>query len=100
MVLPIVWEHHERLDGLGYPRGLRGDEISLHGRIFAVADVFDAIRSPRPYRGAVDFEHVVTIIRRGAGNMFDPLVVDAFLEVAQEIDLLCRAREMAAPVSG
>lgn len=98
-VLPIVWEHHERYDGRGYPKGLRTDEISLHGRIFAVADVFDAIRSPRPYRGAVDFEHVVSMIRLGAGTEFDPLVVEAFLEVAEEIDRHCWGGELAASVS-
>lgn len=88
-VLPIVWEHHERIDGRGYPNGLHGDEISLHGKIFAIVDVFDAIRSRRPYRGSVNFHDVVEMIRAGAGTEFEPTVVDAFLEVSEEINLHC-----------
>ncbi len=88
-VLPIVWEHHERIDGRGYPKGLRGDQISLHGKIFAIVDVFDAIRSRRPYRGSVDFHDVVGMIREGSGTEFEPTVVEAFLEVSEEINLHC-----------
>jgi HAMP domain-containing protein len=80
-ILPIVLEHHERFDGSGYPRGLAGEDISIGGRIFAVADVFDAMSSDRPYRKARPREEVVAYIAEQAGAMFDPVVVGAFLQV-------------------
>jgi putative nucleotidyltransferase with HDIG domain len=84
-VIPIVLQHHEWYDGTGYPDGLAGDAISLGGRIFAVADVFDALSSDRPYRAGLDRSRVMEMIAQGAGRQFDPKVVQAFLEVmAQE----------------
>lgn len=84
-VLPIVLQHHERFDGTGYPNGLAGEAISLGGRIFAVADCFDALISDRPYRAGLDRERVIECVKQGAGRQFDPKVVQAFLEVmAQE----------------
>jgi putative nucleotidyltransferase with HDIG domain len=84
-VLPIVLQHHEAYDGTGYPDGLAGETISLGGRIFAVADFFDALISDRPYRAGLDRERVIEFIKQGAGQRFDPKVVQAFLEVmAQE----------------
>ena len=74
-------EHHERLDGKGYPYGLAGESISLHGRIFAVADVHDALISDRPYRKGMPMQKVMAMIREGAGTQFDPRVVDAFFRV-------------------
>jgi putative nucleotidyltransferase with HDIG domain len=79
--LPIVREHHERFDGKGYPYGVAGESISLHGRIFAVADVHDALISDRPYRKGMLPERVMTIMREGSGTQFDPRVVDAFFRV-------------------
>jgi len=79
--LPIVQEHHERIDGKGYPYGLEGENITLHARIFAVADVHDALISDRPYRKGMALERVVTMIREGAGTQFDAQVVEAFLRV-------------------
>jgi len=83
--IPIVLHHHEHFDGLGYPDGLRGEAISLHARIMAVADCFDAMVSDRPYRAGLDPARVVDFIKERAGTQFDPRVVDAFLKViAQE----------------
>lgn len=77
-VLAAVRHHHEHYDGSGYPDGLAGEEIPLIARIFAVADVFDALASPRPYREAWSPEQVVEYIAKGAGTQFDPQVVEAF----------------------
>jgi HD-GYP domain-containing protein (c-di-GMP phosphodiesterase class II) len=74
-----VLHHQERWDGSGYPDGLRGEEISLQGRIVAVVDCFDAIISARPYRCERSTEEALAEIRRCAGTHFDPRVVDAFL---------------------
>ncbi|TMB60580.1 MAG: HD domain-containing protein [Chloroflexi bacterium] len=77
--LPNVLSHHERWDGAGYPTGLTGTAIPLPVRILAVADVFDALTSTRPYRKRLGFEAAATVIRNGAGLQFDPDVVSAFL---------------------
>lgn len=77
-IIPGVAEHHERYDGTGYPRGLRGEEISLYGRIIAVADVFDALTSERCYRQALPVDAVLEEMRAQAGRAFDPRVVEAF----------------------
>ncbi len=79
--LAIPYAHHELWDGSGYPRGLRGDQIPLPARIFTVVDVWDALRSPRPYRAAWPVEQVVAYLRSLSGKHFDPQVVDAFLEM-------------------
>jgi putative two-component system response regulator len=75
----IAWTHQERWDGSGYPRGLAGEEIPLEGRIVAVADVFDALTSDRPYRPALSVAEARAHIAAGRGTAFDPQVVDAFL---------------------
>jgi HD-GYP domain-containing protein (c-di-GMP phosphodiesterase class II) len=82
-VIPIVLDHHERFDGSGYPRGLSGRDISLGGRIFAVADTFDAMSSDRPYRPALAMIDVVSYIEAQAGGLFDPDVVEAFLRLVK-----------------
>ena len=79
--LPIVLEHHEWFNGNGYPNGLSGEQLSFGGRIYAVADVFDAITSARPYRQPMPRDEAVALITRGSGAQFDPTVVDAFLKV-------------------
>lgn len=79
----IVYAHHERYDGGGYPRGLAGDAIPLGARIFAVADAYDAMTSDRPYRRARSHEEAVDEIARCSGSQFDPAVVDAFLELVE-----------------
>ncbi|MGE5227922.1 MAG: HD-GYP domain-containing protein [Planctomycetaceae bacterium] len=80
----IVRCHHERWDGGGYPLGLRGPEIPLAARIFAVADSFDAMTSDRPYRAAMPVYPALDQIAAGAGAQFDPVVVEAFLELAND----------------
>lgn len=75
----IVWAHHERYDGKGYPRGLAGEEIPLGARVFGVVDAYDAMTSRRPYRQATSREHAAIEIARNSGTQFDPQVVDAFL---------------------
>jgi len=75
--VPAIAEHHERLDGSGYPRGLKGDECSLLGRIVAVADVFDALTSDRPYRGPMPVEEVLDYLFQRAGRQFDEKCVRA-----------------------
>jgi putative nucleotidyltransferase with HDIG domain len=87
-VIPAVLQHHERYDGKGYPNGLAGEEISLAGRIMAVADVYDSLVSDRPYRPGMDKERVLKTIEREAGTYFDPNVVRALLVVLnQDIEM-------------
>ena len=80
----LVATHHEKWDGTGYPRGLKGKEIPLQGRLMAIADVYDALVSNRPYREAVKHEEAVNIISRNRGKHFDPAVVDLFLRVSEK----------------
>lgn len=88
----IALSHHERWDGEGYPFGLRGEEIPFPGRIAAVADVFDALLSTRPYRAALDLGEATEIMRDGCASHFDPFVVDALLE---DVPGAVRARSSA-----
>jgi putative two-component system response regulator len=81
----IAWTHHEKYNGRGYPRGLRGDEIPLCGRIVAVADVYDALTTKRVYKEAYSHEMAFSIIADGRGSHFDPDVVDAFMDIEGEI---------------
>lgn len=82
--LDIPYCHHEKWDGTGYPRGLKGEEIPLSARIFAVADVYDALTSDRPYRKAWPKAKVFEHIRAGIGSHFDPAVMEAFFQVLNE----------------
>lgn len=75
----IAWTHHERWDGSGYPRALCGEEIPLEGRIVAIADVFDAVTSDRPYSAARSVDEAIAVIASQRGTGFDPDVVDAFI---------------------
>jgi HD-GYP domain-containing protein (c-di-GMP phosphodiesterase class II) len=84
--LPVVEAHHERWDGTGYPRGLRGEDIPLGARIFALVDAFDAMTSDRPYRRALTFEQAVEQIARAASSQFDPEVVRCFIELCEDVD--------------
>ena len=83
-VIPAVLQHHERYDGKGYPNGLAGEEISLAGRIMAVADVYDSLISDRPYRPGMGRERVLKIIKRERGTHYDPNVVRALLVVLNQ----------------
>ncbi|MEX2030435.1 MAG: GAF domain-containing protein [Anaerolineales bacterium] len=82
--LDIPYSHHEKWDGTGYPQGLKAEQIPLAARIFAVADVWDALRSDRPYRKGWPAEKVLEHIRAEAGTHFDPRVVQVFLVLPQE----------------
>ena len=79
-VIPTIKYHKERWDGRGYPEGLKGDEIPLTARILSVADAFDTLRGPRPYRPALDREKTRKILQDEAGVRFDPVVVDTLLK--------------------
>jgi putative nucleotidyltransferase with HDIG domain len=80
---PVVGQHHEKFDGSGYPQGLRGEEIHLHARIFAVADAYDAITSDRPYRAAKPYAFARAELVANARTQFDPKVVNAFLQIPE-----------------
>ncbi len=82
-VRTTIIQHHERYDGLGYPYGLAGEEISLKARILAVVDTFDAMLTDRPYRKAFPYSKVIDELRAGAGTQFDPFVVESFIEMLQ-----------------
>jgi HD-GYP domain-containing protein (c-di-GMP phosphodiesterase class II) len=78
--LDIPYCHHERWDGTGYPRGLKGEEIPLAARLFAIIDVWDALTSDRPYRKAVKPAEVVTYIKSQSGEYFEPRIVEMFVK--------------------
>ena len=84
MAREIAFNHHERWDGRGYPKGLAGDEIPLAARIVAIADVYDALSTKRVYREALPHEKCVEMIRSQAGRQFDPALVEIFLKVESE----------------
>ena len=84
--LDIPYCHHEKWDGSGYPRGLKGEQIPLVARIFAVVDVWDALTSDRPYRKAWSKEKAHQCIQGEAGTHFDPRAVELFLKMASEDD--------------
>ena len=81
----VALTHHEKWDGSGYPNHLKGVEIPIAGRITAIADVFDALTSKRPYKEAFSVEESLVIIKKGRGRQFDPDVVDAFFAIQDEI---------------
>ena len=81
----IVLSHHEKWDGSGYPNGLKGEEIPLYGRICAVADVFDALTTPRPYKEPFSNEQAYATLRSGRGSHFDPHILDLFFAHLDEI---------------
>lgn len=81
----IAYTHHEKFDGSGYPRGLQGEDIPLFGRIAAIADVFDALTSDRPYKPAWEFDRAWELVRENRGSHFDPRCADAFLASRDEV---------------
>ena len=87
----VVRNHHEKYDGSGYPRGLRGEDIPLAARIFMVVDAYDTITSKRAYKDPQSPEHAVAEIRRCSGTHFDPAVVEAFVRVYPEIAVETKA---------
>jgi putative two-component system response regulator len=93
----IAKTHHEKFDGSGYPNGLSGQDIPLYGRIVAVADVFDALTSERPYKKAWELERAVEFMKENSGSHFDPICVDAFFGQWTEV-LQIRQRFTESPV--
>ena len=91
----IVYTHQEHFDGSGYPNGLKGDEIPIGARIFAVADALDAITSDRPYRKALSFDAAREEILRCSGTQFDPAVVEVFIKIPNEL-----WQELRSEISG
>lgn len=96
----IAYQHHERWDGTGYPRGLRGDEIHIYGRIAAIADVYDALSSDRIYRAGWAEADVVSWISQQRGHHFDPDLVDVFMENIAAFSEIGRAYKQTGPQNG
>ena len=92
--IPVVYCHHEKWDGSGYPQSLKGEAIPLGARIFTVVDAFDAMTFDRPYSTAVPCEAAYAEIKRSAGSHFDPAVVEAFLKVPEELLAEIRRRSI------
>ena len=88
MAKEIVYTHHERWDGKGYPRGLKGEQIPIPGRVIAIVDVYDALTTMRCYRQPLPHERAVEMIVNGEGTHFDPAVVDAFLRSASLLQVV------------
>ena len=92
-IADIIWQHHEHLDGSGYPRGLKGPEILLESRILTVADVVEAVASHRPYRASLGIEAALRQIKRGRGQFYDQVVVTACLKVFRKGHFVYRSRQ-------
>jgi putative nucleotidyltransferase with HDIG domain len=97
-VVPIVRHHHESWDGSGYPQGLKGVAIPLGARILSVVDCFDALTSDRPYRPKLSTEAAIAILVQRRGTMYDPLIVDKFIEAQQELSRLAETSEAEVEV--
>ena len=82
--------HHEKWDGSGYPHGLKGWEIPLEGRLMAIADVYDALTSVRPYKNPITPEEAEAIIIHDSGTHFDPFLVDVFQDAAPRLAMISR----------
>ena len=89
-VAEIVLQHHERIDGTGYPKGLKSREILQEAKILAVADVVEAMVSPRPYRPAYSIEEALEEIKKGAGTAFDPSIVTCCVHLFEKNEFTFR----------
>lgn len=81
--IPVAYSHHEQWDGLGYPNGLKGEQIPVAARLFAVVDSWDALNSERVYRGAWPRDQIIAYLKANAGSRFDPHIVDVFLHIIE-----------------
>lgn len=88
MAYNVALHHHEKWNGKGYPSGLKGEDIPLCARIMAIADVFDAVSENRCYRAAMPMEQCFDIIRQGAGQDFDPLLAEVFLDIRPQVEAI------------
>ena len=95
----IALRHHERYDGSGYPDGLAGEAIPLPARIVTVADVFDALISPRPYKPAWSIDEALAYLREERGRLFDPACVDALLREEERLRQVCAQASVPARTS-
>src|SRR5208282_6659497 len=86
-IIPIIRHHHERYDGEGYPDGLSGEDIPLDARILAIADVYDAMRSDRPYRRGLTFEEAAQELLNEAGKQLDPVLPGRFVDLLRQSGL-------------
>lgn len=84
----IALSHHEKYDGTGYPNRLKGDDIPLYGRIVAIADVFDALTSNRPYKNAWSFEEAISFLKQNSGSHFDPSLIKIFIKNINEVQAI------------
>ncbi len=89
VISDLILSHHERWDGKGYPRGLKGEEIPLSCRILAVADSFDAMTNDRVYRKAMEKEKAIQEIESNAGTQFDPRIAEIFVKIMTDIEMGC-----------
>jgi putative two-component system response regulator len=94
----LVSTHHEKWDGSGYPKGLKGEEIPLQGRMMAIVDVYDALTSDRPYKKAFTHEEAVKIITEGKGTHFDPSLVDVFLGINEKFQVVAELSKTIIPL--
>jgi HD-GYP domain-containing protein (c-di-GMP phosphodiesterase class II) len=81
VALEIPFYHHEKWDGTGYPNGLKGEEIPIAARIFAIVDVWDAMTNDRPYRKAIPHDEVISYLMEQSGRHFDPKIVNIFIRI-------------------
>ena len=93
MAAEIALNHHEKWDGSGYPNGIKGEEISVEGRIVAIADVFDALTSKRPYKEAWSVEKTVLHMQEQAGTHFDPALIELLVKNLDDIIAIKNANQ-------
>lgn len=81
--VPIIMSHHERYDGGGYPRGIKGKNIPILGRVICIADSFDAMTTDRPYRRGLTLEQAIYELKKNASKQFDPILVETFINMIE-----------------
>ena len=96
-IVPLVKQHHERLDGKGYPEGLKGNEINFLARIITVSDAFDAMMSDRMYRSKLSMEESINQLKQGVGTQFDETIVSVFIKILENYNEM--EKEFAAMIT-